>query len=305
MKGGASTVLIGVKWAPMSSSVFRLTIAAALALGLTGAWARGPATLFDAKSEVNGRVLVTEDRGVRTLTFSPGGAVQTEVKPGAPHELRLPYTRAAMVALALVPKPRRILLVGLGGGAMAMFLRGLFPEAQLDGVDIDPVVVSAAKKHLGLVTDDKLRAIVADGRKFTETSAGGYDLIFLDAYCDSDPPEHLLTVEFLSAVRGKLAAGGVAVGNVWGPDDNSRFPDVVRTWEAAFDTLCVLPVAGVTNTIFLARGDGQPPGRAGGSLAERAAAFARARPLSFSLESYARPGCRALPAGGQVIRDAR
>lgn len=279
--------------------------AAALALGVAAAWARGPVTLFDGKSEVNGRVIVTEAGGVRTLTFSPGGAVQTEVKPGAPHQLSLPYTRAAMVALALVPQPRRILIVGLGGGAMAMFLRGVFPQAQLDGVDIDPVVIAAAKKHLGLATDDKLRAIVADGRKFTEGSAGGYDLIFLDAYCDSDPPEHLLTVEFLSAVRGKLAPGGVAVGNVWGPSDNARFPDVVRTWEAAFDTLCVLPVSGVTNTIFLARGDGLPPGRTGGSLAERAAAFARAKRLSFDLVAYARPGCQALPSGGEVLRDAR
>lgn len=277
-------------------------VAALLAVSLATAWATGgPAVLLDAPSEVNGRVLVTEHAGERTLRFAPGGAIQTAVRPGAPHELVLPYTRAAMVALGLVPQPRRVLLVGLGGGAMAMFLKGLFPKARLDGVDIDPVVIAAARRHLGLVTDDRLRAIVADGRKFTEESKGGYDLIFLDAYSDSDPPEHLLTVEFLSAVRGKLAAGGVAVGNVWGPDENARYADVARTWVAAFDALCAVPVAGVTNTIFLARGDGRPVS----GLGEGAAAFARGRRLSFDLPALARPGCQALPEGGQVLRDGR
>ena len=267
---------------------------AALALLLAA-----PKVLVDAPSELNGRVIVTEQGPERTLRFSPDGSPQSIVRVGDPRTLALPYTRSAMVALALVPQPRRILIVGLGGGAMAMFLRAHFPDAQLDGVDIDPLVVKVARQHLGLVTDEKLRAVVADGRKFLEGSTGGYDLVFLDAYDDDDPPEHLMTAEFLSLVRSKLAPGGVAGANVGGPNVNTRYADVTRTWRATFDGLCVLQVPGADNTIFLARGDGQPITK----LATAAAAFARGRKLTFDLPALAKAGCRALPGGGEVIRD--
>jgi spermidine synthase len=260
-----------------------------------------PKVLVDAPSEFNGRVIVTERGSERTLRFSADGAPQSVVRVGDPRTLALTYTRSAMVALGLVPRPRRILIVGLGGGAMAMFLRAQLPEARIDGVDIDPVVVSVARQHLGLVTDEKLTAAVADGRKFLEASAGGYNLIFLDAYDDEDPPEHLLTAEFLSLVRSRLSPGGVAVANLGSPSVNTRFADMTRTWSATFDALCVLAVPSGDNTILLARGDGQPVT----DLTQRAAAFARGRTLTFDLPALAKGGCRAAPSGGEVIRDAR
>jgi spermidine synthase len=248
---------------------------ALLCLASTLAFARGPVVLFDGPSKVNGRVIVTEESGVRTLRFSPDGSPQTRMRVSAPRQLVQPYTRAAMRALELVPQPKRILIVGLGGGAMAMFLRERFPSAEIDGVEIDPVVVSAAKKHFGLVTDEKLRAIVADGRKFLEGAKPGYDLIFLDAYAGEDPPAHLMTVEFLAAVRARLSPGGVAVANVGDASENTDYANVVRTWQAAFDALCVQAVAETANTIFLARADGK----------------------RVSL------GCLGQPSDGEVLRD--
>jgi spermidine synthase len=210
-----------------------LSILALATLALAGAGActsaRSPRVLFEGPSEISGRILVVDHADERELRFSPDGPRQSVVKLGAPRDLRLPYLRTAMLSLVLVPEPRRVLIVGLGGGTMAMFLRDVFPDLDIEGVDIDPKVVEAAQAHLGFKPDAKLKATIADGRKVTEASAGNYDLIFLDAYNDEEPPRHLLTLEYLSTVKGKLAPGGVAVGTVWHESLNPHYADVLRT----------------------------------------------------------------------------
>ena len=99
-----------------------------------------PVTIFSARSPFN-QVLVQEAAdGRRDLLFEPSLATQSSIRVGFPLDLQLAYTRAAMVALAAHPAPRRALVVGLGGGAMPMFLRAADPALAIDVVDIDPLV---------------------------------------------------------------------------------------------------------------------------------------------------------------------
>jgi spermidine synthase len=72
------------------------------------------------------------------------------------------------VALAAVEKPKRILIVGLGGGSIPNFLHKYYPNTHIDVVDIDPLVVKVAKEYLGFREDKTLRVHVADGRAFIE-----------------------------------------------------------------------------------------------------------------------------------------
>ena len=277
-----------------------LTLAVVLG-GACLAQVRGAQVLHDGPSQINGRIIVTDLGADRELRFSNDGPRQSVIREGKPLELVLPYTRTAMLSLAMVPSPKRVLIVGLGGGVMAMFLRTLFPEAEIDGVDIDPAVVEAATKHLGFKPDAKLKAIVADGRKFTEESGGGYDLVFLDAYSDSEPPRHLTTVEYLRAVKGKLSPGGVVIGNIWPKDVNPYFTAMLRTWEAAFGGLCVVQVPEARNIMFFARADGTAPSAA--ALEQTGAELSKKHGLVFDLAQHARQGCMVAEAGGAVMKD--
>lgn len=248
------------------------------------------------------RILVTEDEpGVRVLRFAWNGARQSVVRMGAPLELQLPYLQASALVLALVPAPRRILIVGLGGGSMAMFLRTLYPEAEIDGIEIDPRVIRVAIDHLGFRPDAKLRAIADDGRAFTEKSAGGYDLIFLDAYGGDDVPRHLLAVAFMRTVRQKLAPGGYAVANVWKASHNPLFEDTVTTYRAAFGALCVLDVPGEVNTVVLGRSDGTAPLPSRSELKARATELQRAKGIPFDLAPYAAAECLEVPKGTVLV----
>jgi len=204
------------------------------------------------KTSMFGMVIVTEDSGMRTLQFERGGARQTVVKVGDPTHLELPYAPAAFTGLALCREPRRVLVVGLGGGTLPMFLRHYYPEATIDAVDIDPDVVRVAREYFGFKEDGRMRGIVGDGRAFIEKAREPYDMIFLDAFGSDSVPPTLTTQEFLRAVRRAVRPDGVVVGNIWGRESNRLYDSMVRTYQEVFDDLYILNVRGAGNMIVLA-----------------------------------------------------
>jgi len=147
--------------------------------------------LYQKDSPYNSITVAEDGRGLRTLLFENGGVRQSVVKVGDPDHLELPYTRVMPVALALVEKPQRVLIVGLGGGTIPSFLHKHYPKTTIDAVDIDPDVVTVAKKFFGFREDSTMRAHVADGRRFIEECRDPYDIIFLDAYGSENIPYHL------------------------------------------------------------------------------------------------------------------
>jgi len=231
----------------------------------------------------DGTVIVTQDaNGLRTLLFEHGGARQSVVKPDDPDHLELPYAKAALAGLALADRQERMLVVGLGGGTLPMFLRRHYPGAQIDVVDISPQVVEVARRYFGFREDQRMRAHVADGRKFIEDARpGAYDIIFLDAYGADSVPAHLTTREFLQAVRKALDPQGVVVSNVWGRGSNSLYDAMVRTYQDIFDDLYILSVREAANHILLALPRRQVLSKA--ELAQRARRVSSARQFRFDL----------------------
>jgi len=68
--------------------------------------------------------------------------------------------------------PRRCVLVGLGGGSLAMFLHRAFPRLQLDVVELDPSVVRSAWRYFGFQErPPALRVHVGDGVEFVHELA--------------------------------------------------------------------------------------------------------------------------------------
>lgn len=180
------------------------------------AWAEF-AVVRQEKSAINDIYITKEPEGWRCLRFSltlPGR--QSCVDPAAPQRLKFQYTQAMMGALLLQPQPKRILMIGLGGGSLPMALRQMLPDAQIDTVEIDPAVAQVAEKEFFFKPDAHMKVHIGDGRAFVQQAAAAgktYDIIFLDAFSKYYIPEHLLTVEFLREVKGILKVGGVAVAN--------------------------------------------------------------------------------------------
>jgi spermidine synthase len=261
--------------------------------------------LYDKPSRYN-NIIVTEDAdGLRVLRFERGGARQTIAKPGQPEYLGFAYTKVAFVGLALSDEPQRMLVVGVGGGTMPMFLRHYYPKAVIDAVDIDPDVVHVAKEYFGLREDERLKAHVDDGRAFVERTRQPYDVIFLDAFGTRNVPTHLTTVEFMRAVRRAVKPGGVVVWNIWGRSANPLFDSMVRTYQEVFDELYLLDVPGTTNKILLGLPRKQTLDRAG--LARLARKVGAERRFQFDLGDIDEHQFHFLSGkgrSGRVLRDA-
>ena len=211
-----------------------------------------PKTLYEQPSPYN-NILVTEDEnGLRTLYFERGGARQSVGKPGDPDHLELPYVKTMLSGLALCDDPRRILIVGLGGGTIPKFLHKYYPQSLIDAVDIDPDVVKVAREFFEFHEDAHLRAFVEDGRKFIENRPGVYDIIFLDAFGTDRIPYHLATREFLLAVKKALTPRGLVLGNIWKRSYNSLYDSMIRTYQDVFADLHLLDVREAANHILIA-----------------------------------------------------
>ena len=167
-------------------------------------------------------VLVYEDRGERCMCFTRMCRIgrQSCVNLAKPREFALNYTHMAMGGLlfATTAPPKRLLIIGLGGGTLPSALREVLPDAQIDTVEIDPAVTRVARKYFGFKDDAKLKVYEMDGRVYVKRAAREgtkYDAILLDAFDHEYIPEHLLTREFLTEVKSLLAPGGVLVGNTF------------------------------------------------------------------------------------------
>lgn len=215
---------------PMERVVRRRPLLAGLLMlvcGLSVAAARdlieyGP-VVFEARSDYS-RVRVRERGSLRTLTFvrdSGEEVIESQVDLRRPEQLLIPYTRAMFLSYLYQPQPRRVLIVGLGGGAMVHFLRKHDPQLQVDVVEVDPVVVQAAERYFGIRGDARLRVLTQDAFEYLPATEERYDVIYMDAFlkpsAETDStgvPLKLKTTEFYRGVRQKLTPEGVMVFNL-------------------------------------------------------------------------------------------
>ena len=174
----------------------------------------GPRVVFDQRSPF-GRVLVIDEGPRRVMRFgSPAGSDQSAIEPANPRAVPVEYVRYALIGLAHQGGPRRVLMVGLGGGAFSTLVHRALPDATVDVVEVDPVVVAAARAHFGLREDARYRVHVADAADWIGRDQGTYDFVLLDAYAGEGIPAPLGTAAFFRAVARRLAPGGVVAINI-------------------------------------------------------------------------------------------
>jgi spermidine synthase len=147
------------------------------------------------------------------------------------------YLRMMTTALAYAPQVESILLVGLGGGVLTNYVGHFLPDARIDSVEIDPGVIDAAKTWFGVKETERMRVIGSDGRVFLNRNRNRnlYDVALIDAYIGGSVPFHLMTREFYTLLKRRLAPGGAAVFNIHEP--NRLFPVSVRTLQTVFATV--------------------------------------------------------------------
>lgn len=108
-----------------------------------------------------------------------------------------------------------VLVLGLGGGSVARLVNKYWPNAEIIGVDIDPVMVELGKKYLGLGEVNNLKIVIEDAQSWVNGAWKKrlFDLILVDIYRGARIPEKFTTSGFIKRINGILKHGGIAAFN--------------------------------------------------------------------------------------------
>jgi predicted membrane-bound spermidine synthase len=201
---------------------------------------RGNGRIAHIETEYND-VFITKRQNQLVMSFQVKGWDYTESVANLTDldDLPLRYAQVMTIATIYPDAPRKVLMLGLGGGSISTYLGRFLPDAMITTVEIDPGVITAAKTYFGLRETERMRYRAADGRVFLHRSNERYDLILLDAYRGGYVPFHLLTREFYTLVKQRLAPGGAAAFNVH--DGSKLYASTIKTLGEVFPALDLYP----------------------------------------------------------------
>lgn len=178
--------------------------------------------LVHRKDSLYHQILVYQNGPIVTLQFGRRTVVpiQSQTNLSNPREHTLEYTKLAFCGLLYKPQPKKMLVVGLGGGVIPRELHYYFPDSEIDVVELDPEIKEVATKFFSFNEDNKLKVHIDDGRVFVKKQLRSdpvpkYDIVILDAFNSDYIPFHLMTKEFLEELKGIVADDGVVVANVF------------------------------------------------------------------------------------------
>ena len=118
----------------------------------------------------------------------------------------------AHVPLFSHPDPRSVLIIGGGDGGTAREVLRHPGVQRLDLVEIDEVVIRAARKWLpevGCFEDPRLHIHIEDGSAFVRRTDKSYDVILVDGSDPVGPARELFSREFLDQAHRILDKQGV------------------------------------------------------------------------------------------------
>jgi spermidine synthase len=168
--------------------------------------------------------------GTIDLRFASGVA-QSRMRRNAPDLLVVDYTRTMLAALLWQPAPRRIGIVGLGGGSQAKFLHRHFPQACIEALEISPKVLAMRELFQVPPDDARLQVQLADAAQFLPAHPARYDLMLVDAYDARGIPAALSTPAFQVACRDALTPGGALATNLYCDDFHLHFERLHTAFE--------------------------------------------------------------------------
>ncbi len=157
---------------------------------------------------------IREDAGIRTLHFGSEW-VQGAMRIARPWNLELEYTREMLASLLLIEEPRKVLQIGLGAASLTRFLYHYYPQMQLTVVEIEPIVIAAARQYFKLPEDPvRMHLLTGCGAEYMLASTKKFNLILVDGFDQHARAGPLETLPFYQACRTRLTDDGVLAVNL-------------------------------------------------------------------------------------------
>lgn len=194
-----------------------------------------------------------------------------KVEPETTHMIDKSYLccehhKAMISGLSLLHRPGvapdqhlSVLVVGLGGGSLSLFIHDYFLGTQVEAVEIDPAVLEVASRWFGFSLDDRLKVHLADGltliNDLAEKGKASYDVVMFDVDSKdtglgmSCPPPAFVEKTFLQNVRKILNDDGIFILNLVCRDPVLK-EKVIKTIRDVFPLIYVQKIEDEVNEIL-------------------------------------------------------
>jgi spermidine synthase len=197
-----------------------------------------------------GQPFILDDQGMRHLHFSLDSE-QSSMDCAQPERLITAYTRKMMAFLLFKRYPGHIIMIGLGGGALAKFCYRHLPETAITVVEIDEHVIALRDEFHIPANDARFRVVHEDGAAFMARQDLRCDVVLIDAFDAAGIAPSLATLEFYRNAANALTENGLLVMNFFGVPERCMLN--LEKLRAAFeDRLLLVPVQGGGNTLVFA-----------------------------------------------------
>ena len=164
--------------------------------------------------------------------------VQSAMRIDEPHALDLRYTQKMMGFLLFTRDPRRVVLLGLGGGSLAKFCYRALQETSILAVEIDPNVIALRRYFAIPEDDDRFRVIQGDAAEFVAHVTDPICVLLVDAFNEQGMAPSIADRRFLSHAHASLGPAGILVMNLAGR--RADYADMVEDVRDIFDHQVIL-----------------------------------------------------------------
>jgi spermidine synthase len=177
--------------------------------------------------------------------------IQSQMEITAPNALVSRYARKMMAFLLFNPRPRRMALIGMGGGSLVKYCHQHLPWCHLTAIESDPHVLAFRDVFKVPRDGPNLETLQTDGARWLANAERGLDAVLVDAFDENGLAPALADREFFVTCFNKLSRKGQLVINLAG--EKRQFKRLLDTVNDVFDgRMILLPVHGDGNAILFA-----------------------------------------------------
>jgi len=159
-----------------------------------------PRTVKRASTSYNRDIRVVEENGKYKLLVNGSRQSGEYIK-------ELWQKACAEFGIITSPDVKSILVLGVAGGTVIHLLRGIYPDAEITGVDIDKTMIEIGKKYFGLSGVPGLTLRTEDAKVFMKKNTH-WDMVVIDLFIGAAIPPFVGEDEFLSDVKNSLTPNG-------------------------------------------------------------------------------------------------
>jgi len=212
--------------------------------------------IFEDESAYN-YIQVQEKNEYRILRLNEGQGIHSIYHPTQENFFG-PWEQVLSAPYFYYPDPdtptiQTAAILGMAGGTSAIQLQNIFPEAHIDGFEIDPAIIDAGKRFFGLRETKKLQVYTQDARWGLSHSDQIYNLISVDAYDPPYIPWHLTTLEFFTDIYDHLSSNGTLVINVARIfEERELLNALFATIDAVFPSTYIVDIPNTFNSVIFA-----------------------------------------------------